>query len=674
LSSPYTTLGVPNDPVAWAALGLGSIALVVAALRPAALAEQLRRLPTRALVGILALVAMLLSAGYVVHYLRGGPRIIDATSYLLEARTFARGALSFAVPEPSASFRGRFLLPTPSGELTVIFPPGYPALLALGTLAHAPMAVGPLLAAALVVATYDLTHRLSQSVEVARLAALLSVVCATLRYHTADTMSHGLAALLLTVGLAAATRAGTVAAIGSGLSLGWLLATRPVTGVVGLILAVILLARQPRLLVGFGLALVPGLLLLAAHQHAGTGHFFESTQLRYYELADGPPGCFRYGFGAGIGCLFEHGDFVRARLASGYGLVEALGNTMRRLALHSVDIANAVPLAGVLIYGAWIASKRPGLRILVAGALGLIAAYAPFYFDGSYPGGGARLFAEALPLEHGLLAFGLVRLKIARFGPALALLGFAVHQSHAHLALREREGGRPMFEPSVLERAGATRGLVFVDTDHGFNLGHEPGGQDAQSAVVVARLRGDAHDRWLWERLGRPRSYRYVFDPKSASAQPKLSAYEPATMQRLEAEAEWPPSTLTGWAHPDHSPCASGGRGLFLRGAQGGDISFEVQAGEPGDHELRIGWSSPSGAAPSLTARLDGRDITVTGQPKGAAQCGRSNAGPLTLKAGTARLTLSAPAPVFLDYIELAPWPAPEGEPKDLALPPPKKR
>src|SRR5262245_50644126 len=93
----------------------------------------------------LCLLALVLSWAYLVYYLRGGPRIIDATSYFLEARSLAQGSFSLPALEPEASFRGRFLLPSPEGQrLSVIFPPGYPLLLALGMLMGAPLLVGPL--------------------------------------------------------------------------------------------------------------------------------------------------------------------------------------------------------------------------------------------------------------------------------------------------------------------------------------------------------------------------------------------------------------------------------------------------------------------------------------------------------------------------------------------------
>ena len=93
-----------------------------------------------------AALAFALSVAYVHVYLRGGPRIIDATSYLLEARSLAAGSFSFHVPDPTASFRGRFLLASSDGHtLGVLFPPGYPLVLSLGVRLGVPLLVGPAL-------------------------------------------------------------------------------------------------------------------------------------------------------------------------------------------------------------------------------------------------------------------------------------------------------------------------------------------------------------------------------------------------------------------------------------------------------------------------------------------------------------------------------------------------
>ena len=547
----------------------------------------------RRAITITALVAALLSIAYIAVYLRGGPRIIDAATYFLQGRALAHGDLTWTPLEPSASFRGRFLLDH-DGDLGGIFPPGYPLLLAAGFLLRAPMVVGPLLAGALVFATHRLGRVVARSVgmdpePVARVAALFSLVCAALRYHTADTMSHGATALGIVLAFWAALVArersrdtsdahpftrGRGPALGAGLAIGAVLATRPISAIaIGLVVLVLLRGHRVRV----ALATLPGLLFLVGAQHAVTGHWLASSQRMYYALGDGPPDCFRYGFGHGIGCVFEHGDFVHARLEDGYGLVAALGTTLRRLHAHLLDVANLEPLALLVLVP--FVRLRHTLAIRAAGAVLLLhlAAYAPFYFDGDYPGGGARFLADVLPIEHVLLAIALGTLGPHRFFQAaaatlaLALAGFAIHASHQHVLLRDRDGGRPMFEPDLLAQAGVTNGLVFVDTDHGFALGHDPNA-NVHHDVVVARLHDDDRDRLLYERLDRPATWLYKRDPPVPPSTESIARIVPwappdhGSAYRFEAEAEWPPLAQDGgfavpaWA----AGCASKNRVLTL--------------------------------------------------------------------------------------------------------------
>ncbi len=673
MSSPYLSFGLPRDGAALAAL-VAALAALVAALP--ALRQRLPRLAPRALLTLLATAAALLSAAYVAHYLRGGPRIVDAASYYLEGHALSHGFLRFDVPLPSAAFRGRFLL-TPDSDgsaLAVIFPPGYPALLALGFWLGSPLAVGPLLAFALVLATYWLCRELLAHEGAALLAALLSAVCAALRYHTADTMSHGLSALLFAVALASAARGGRSLWL-SGFSLGWLLATRPLTGVVALLCCALAARRHGWRALSIVPALIPGLSLLLLHQHAATGEWLGSSQLRYYALADGPPGCFRYGFGRGIGCLFEHGDYVRARLPLGYGPLEALQNTLRRLWVHSIDVTNFVPFTLLLPYCIVRHRRRAGVLLLGGGVLALVLAYSGFYFDGSYPGGGARLFADVLPLEHALLAFALCELGLARIAPSAALLGFALHAAHGHLALRDREGGRPMFERRVLRQAKVERGLVFISTDHGFALGHDPSVADPWRGVMVARERNDAHDLLLWERFGRPPSFRYRFDVSGRVA-PELVPYEPELTRalRFEAEADWPPLAVSGgFAHPDFHPagCVSQGRGLRLQKSEkseksgNGPVSatIELVPRDPGPHELWIQWLSDPPAPLSVTLRSvpvkqaagGSNNVARELRPIGIGPCFAQAIGPAELASKVQLELVGAAQSTLVDYIELRP-------------------
>lgn len=655
---PLLEFGPSAEPVGRAALVLGVLLLAVWLFGRQRFESMLARIPSRTWVGACALVALLLSWGYVFYFLGGGPRIVDATSYYLEGRGLAAGKLAFAVPEPTAAFRGRFTLLGPSG-LSVIFPPGYPLLLALGFRVGTPLVVGPLLGALLVVVTYVAARELELGDAVARTAALVSALCAALRYHTADTMSHGLAALLLLGSVTAALRPSRARTLLAGLLVGWLVATRPMTGVAaGLLVLGLVLRRASRRervrLIGLGAAaLLPGLALLAAHQHAATGSFFRSTQLAYYALADGPPGCFRLGFGAGIGCRFEHGDFVQKHLLHGYGLLPALYVTGERLLWHAFDVANLVLLAPLVLWVVWRERPKPGVRSAATAVALVVLAYAPFYFPGSYPGGGARLLADVLPFEHILLALALVRLRLGALTPALMLLGFALNGIHSHLALRDREGGHPMFDPRTLSARGVSRGLVFVNTDHGFALGHDPAALDPRTTVIVARAHGDAHDLALWRNLGRPPAFAYTYSPLTgASTLAPLPLIESAPNRRWrwEAEAEWPLLGVSaGWAHPDFAPCLSQGAGLRLQPRPSVAVELELGAPAAGANRVFIGWLADPGTR--LLVTLGGRQAAVVHGPAG---CEVTPLGLFTLPL-FGPVGLKSDHDVLVDYFELEP-------------------
>jgi hypothetical protein len=601
-STALGSWGKPPDDVAWAALGVG-VALLLLAIAPRVVHDIVGieagtdRDQRRRFVSGCAFVAAFLSLGYVAFYLRGGPRIIDATSYFLEGRAIAHGKLAWTLPSPTASFRGRFLLFHDPSNLSVIFPPGYPLLLAAGFLVGAPMVIGPLLAGALVGATYLLAHELCGPGDrhahgVAALAAIFSIACAALRYHTADTMAHGASALGITLALTCALRAkrtDSMVHFGlAGLALGWVLATRPVSALPIAIAVFALCAthgkRGARALGTTVALMVPGIVLLSLAQRAGTGSFFASTQEAYYAASDGPPGCFRYGFGQGVGCLHEHGDFVKAHLASGFGFVAALGTTARRLKMHLLDVLNFEPLFLLVL---WPLARRwrsnAGLALAVV--FGQILAYVPFYFDGDYPGGGARFFADVLPIEHVLVAMAVSvvfpRIAMVRKGLlvlALACAGFAFHAVFDHVALAERDGGRPMFEPDVVRDSQMSHGILFFDTDHGFNLAYVPGAEPDKE-VLAARLHGDDHDRLLLERLNHPQTRAYRFADDGSSVTPWVPAGGSLDLWRFEAEAEWPPlAQAGGWADPVFmsGTCASQEKALTLRPSGPGPASVTI--------------------------------------------------------------------------------------------------
>jgi len=687
-STVLGTWGKPPDQVAWVALGAGLLFAFVglaprAVLHFLGIGDHIPNEQRRRFVAGAAFLAAFLSLGYVAFYLRGGPRIIDATSYFLEGRGIAHGKLSWTVPSPTASFRGRFLFFHDPARLSVIFPPGYPLLLAAGFLVGAPMVIGPLLGAGLVFATYLLARELCEPGDpnadaIAMLAAVFSLVCAAVRYHTADTMAHGASALGIALALVCALRGKRTDSMWhfalAGLAIGWVVATRPVSSFavsIG-VLAVCASIERPKAVVIVLAGAVPGIAFLCFAQHAQTGSWFTSSQEAYYAASDGPPGCFRYGFGGGTGCVYEHGDFVRTHLSSGFGLVAALGTTARRLKAHCIDALNFEPLVFLVLWP--LAGRmRTNAGLALAVVAGQILAYVPFYFDGNYPGGGARFFADVLPIEHALaaMAVSLVLPSVSFVRKSLVTLflsfaGFAVHGVFDHIALANRDGGRPMYEPEVAHDAQVTRGVLFFETDHGYNLASVPGA-DPEKEVVAAHWRGDDHDRLLLERLNHPPAHTYHF----TSQGPNVSVWVPTLgspdLWHFEAEADWPPLLQSGgWAEPAwlSGTCASQERALTLHASGSGPASatFElpvardgrwlvtprvVRTGTKGRAKLRLEvlgrpplpeddklvweWgddegANPKGARETCTDLVPHETTLLAGVPAGAAGA-RANAG-----------------------------------------------
>jgi len=306
-------------------LGIAALLLGCAALFATPLVSKAIERPRRTAI-VLAALAAILSVLWIVFYLRGGPRIIDATAYYMEGRALSEGKLAWRPTSPSTNVMGRFMVRdmlSSGDDIAVIFPPGYPAVLAIGFFLGVPMAIGPMLGALAAFLTFELGRAAAKAAGASSplligiVAGALSVVCGALRYHTADTMSHGLSAVCVAAALLAALKlregAGLRFATIAGVAVGLCVAARPVSGLALAALFVLTVGRSLRVGVAFRalLAALPFALLLYAHQRLATGASFVSSQSLYYAVSDGPAGCFRYGFGDGIGCLHEHGDFVR---------------------------------------------------------------------------------------------------------------------------------------------------------------------------------------------------------------------------------------------------------------------------------------------------------------------------------------------------------------------------
>ncbi len=561
-----------------------------------------------------AVLAALYSHWYVGAMLHGAPRIIDAGTYWFQSQHLFGAPLGF----PSALFRGRFLLEGPDGQLHGIFPPGYPSLLAVFQLLHAPMLLGPVLAALLVWRTHCVAHALArlQGIEhVERTANLAAALCAAnlcLRYHTADTMSHGLTALLLLLAVhgALASRA-----LFAGLALGAVACTR-MGSLPGIFLVVsLLIARRHglRSLVPLVLGMVPGILWLSHSQWLATGSPFTSTQLAYYQLSDGPEGCFGWGLRASRGCLFEHGDYARDILPHGLTVQSALHVTARRLVAHCKDflgfellsLTGFAAIVRLRAVAGWVALLIPAH----------IAAYAMFYFDGNYPGGGARFFAELLPIEFSLLAIALAGCARAAYVRRLQL-GYLVasvfHGAPGLFALRDKFGPSPMLAG---EHPVVQNDLQFLVNEHAVRArqGH-------------LRLLHDAPPGHEFS------SRRFVF----------------------EADDFWPMlAQQHGYAVPrwEANSCASGGRVLALQPelSQRGAVRLRIPFAKGRSAEVLV---STLGAArePSVRVQFHARTHLLAQTPS---QCQSTSLGVHTWESDEDDFNVEFDGPAAIDSIVL---------------------
>jgi hypothetical protein len=657
-----------------AALVPGGPRWLASTLEVASIGDFARR---RRFLTIASFVAAFVSLGYVALYLRGGPRAPEAAAYWLQGRALSHGALAWTPPEPAASFRAHFLWFYVPDRLAGIFPPGFPLLLAPAFLVGAPMLVGPLLAAALVLASWFLAREIAadagaapNDVEaVGRIAAGFSIVSAALRYHTADVLPYGAAAAAVAASLAFALRAARTRDFRlfgvAGALVGLLVATLPQAALASSAILVWLALRVPgpaRALAWAVLSALPGTWLLLAANHAATGRTFASP----------------------AGLYFASVDSGAATNATSVFLL-----LLQRLRGHLSDVDNFEPLALLALVPVLVKPRTRAASMVAMVAAVYVVTCAPLEAlraERGLPGAGRLIGAPTLvgvvAVEHALMAVGLWRLFPRSLGPAvagtvaLALAGFAVHASYDHMKLAISGYGRPRFEPDIAREANLAHGLLFFEDDEGYEIASDPG-VVASHGVLAARLRGDDHDRLLYDSLGHPLAHRYSLSPMGASVVPWTPSAAASDMWKFEAEADWPPASLSG-GHAQvldsPNPCASDGRVLLLTPAAGREATVTLELPVPRGAtppERRV-WNviprvlQRGGAgtgALSLVAELHGPPLadwtwsdTVTGPtclelPARPVELGgertrawlilRGNAGPVALD----KTTLRAPRP-----------------------------
>jgi hypothetical protein len=417
-------------------------------------------------VGAMVLIAWLTVALFVtVRVYRQLPHIVDAQAYYFQSRIFETGRAWLQIPSIVDKLDG-FQQVEWNGRWFAQYPPGAPALYALGGLAGLAWLVGPLATLALVVATAA-AGRLLYDATVGLTALVLLAISPFVLFQAGSFMSHPISGAAVACSLAAfayGVRSNRRAAyLWAGAFLGLAFNAREVAAVLyGLAYAVWLLAqRRWRSVIWIGVALLPFVAVYLLFNLSTTGNPLTLPR-NLFNPAD------RWGFG-------DVGPGGQHTLAAG------LENTDENLTLLQFDLFGWPPLAALALVGMPFllgrANRFDVLLALCAG--GFVVAYVGYFYSGSALG--PRYYFEAVPALALLAARGVQtcvqrlrelglswRASSAGTGAVLAVLcawtlGYYLpHAIDRRMDFGALGGGKRLVMPFVVTTLGGPR-LVGVD-------------------------------------------------------------------------------------------------------------------------------------------------------------------------------------------------------------------
>lgn len=237
-----------------------------------------------------------LAAGFSWFVYESHPHIEDEVIYLYHARYFSEGALTVPAPPVPEAF-SFYMIPYRSARWFSIFPPGWPAMLALGVVLGVPWLVNPVLASMNVLLSYLLLQEI-YSRRTARIAVLLLCLSPWFVFMGMNFMAHTFTltcALVAALAMVWARKTGrSIWALAGGCSVGMVSLIRPLDGlVVGGFLGLWTIGVGGRPLKWSSIvALVLGTVAVAAvvlpYNSRITGNMMEFPLTAYYEEYFGP--------------------------------------------------------------------------------------------------------------------------------------------------------------------------------------------------------------------------------------------------------------------------------------------------------------------------------------------------------------------------------------------------
>lgn len=320
------------------------------------------------------------------------PRVPDEVSYLFHACYFVQGHLYAAAPPEWMQGALQYdWISMQDGKWFSIFPPGWPAVLALGVAAGVPFLVNPVLAALTIPIGYDLARRLVS----ARFAAVMTVLLAVSPWYlamSASFMSHTLTLFLVLAAwllIVAEEKRRVLGWFAAGCLMGMLFLTRPLDGVVvGGLTGFWAMSRADLRTLSGWLAVAAygvGCLVIGAlifpYNHILTGSALVTPIDQYFDLL-WHPGANRLGFGADIGSPNNWGG---VDIWLGHSLPEALIQAQFNLKSMNVELLGWTIGSLALLYVHLIWGRITRLDWCMLALIGATAAaYGFYWFNGGF--------------------------------------------------------------------------------------------------------------------------------------------------------------------------------------------------------------------------------------------------------------------------------------------------
>jgi Dolichyl-phosphate-mannose-protein mannosyltransferase len=412
------------------------------------------RVPAVGAIWVIILAAVLNFVVYERH-----PHVPDEVMYLYHARYLANWSLAAPAPPVPEAF-SLYMIPHRSENWYSIFPPGWPAILALGVLFGAAWLVNPLLAGLNVLLTYMFIQRIYNR-RAARISVLLLCVSPWHVFMAMNFMAHTSTMTFALLAALAATRGKsgnkTMWSWAGGLAAGVVSLIRPLDGlIVASLLGIWSLVGPGRLRISSFAAFVVGLLMTGAsifpYNWVLTGNPTIFPLTAYYEEYFGPKAN-ALGFGPERGLGWALDAFP------GHSPTEALINAT--LNIFSVNIELFGWATGSLILVALLlfsGSMQRADYLMVAVLIVTCCLYSLYWFHGgpdfgarywylmlvpliAMTGSGLQALEKTFPLESGVLDHSRARLTIALMSLCLlAMINYlpwrALDKYHRYLGMR----------------------------------------------------------------------------------------------------------------------------------------------------------------------------------------------------------------------------------------------